>query len=82
MTIVTLVNFSELLWKSKPPRGEPYSDPVRTLDTKMFFFEVVSDQCLMDSKRWAKGLYVLYSFYVSDISSQMLDLFHNVTNKT
>ena len=62
MTTVTLVNFSQLLWKPKPPREEPYFDSAKTLNTKIFSLEVVSDQCLMDSRKWVKEMYGLYRY--------------------
>ena len=81
-TIVTLVNFSQLLRKPKPPRGDPYFDPVRTLNTKMFSFKFISNWFLMESRKQVKEIYSLCNYYCSITSTQRLALFPNVTNKT
>ena len=67
-TTVTLVTCPQLLWKSKPPRGEPYSDPVRTLNTKLFSLEDVSDQCFIGVKYESESVVLsVYMGYTSII---------------
>ena len=69
MTTVALVTCPKIFQNSKPPRGEPYFDPIRTLNNKMFSFEVVNDQYLMESRKRVKEQYDLYSYDRSNIST-------------